>query len=386
MSRRKETGWLVEVLTFLLPFFFWSPPVRFELAKVSLFLFFGFFLTILFMKEIRRGRIENFFQKIDWLYFSWLTVLLASTLINGSYRHLLAGGYRHQGVIFFFLLGVLALMVRRLNLKESRSIFKLASLAVVIQSLIVYCQWFLIRLGEPVLALNQRPVGTLGEPNALAGFLVLGLPLVSSQLPLLLLSAGAIALVGSKAAVIALLAELAALFSLKREGRQRGVLLIISLFCLILIGVIGVYQERKESVFENRWQIWRLAVEAIKKRPVFGYGAEGAARAYDQEYRRINQPLEGVIIDRGHNIFLDIALSSGLLGLTLFLFWFGRLIEKATKEQRGRLIPLVGFLIFSFFQPVGVTHWFYLMVLTFSPYPLITAKGESSIKAATRSS
>ena len=385
MSSKEKTVWLVKALILLLPLFFWPFPVKFELAKVALFLFFGFLLIIFLLKEIWQGIIKDYFQKIDKIYFSWLTVLLLSTLINADFTHLLAGGYRQQGVIFFFLLGVFVLVLKKLEKKELKSISGIISLTIIIQSLIIYGQWLAIKLGAPLLSYNQRPIGTLGEPNALAGFLLLGLPLVS-QLPAILLVVGAIILTGSKGAVIALFGELIVFLFLKRKKRFKKIFLIIPLLFLILIGIFGVYQERKESVFENRWQIWSLGIKAVKKRPVLGYGAEGIVKVYEQEYRQINQPLEGVIVDRSHNLLLDIALFSGLLGLAFFLSWFWQLIKKIAKEQEWTLIPLIGFLIFSFFQPIGVTHWFYLIVLSCSSHPLITAKGESSTRISTKSS
>ena len=385
MSSKKKIVWLIKALILLLPFFFWPSPVKFELAKVALFLLFSFLLIIFLLKEIWQGRIRDYFQTIDKVYFSWLVVLLLSTLINGDFTHLLAGGYRQQGVIFFFLLGIFALVVKKIKQKEIKSIFKLISFVLVIQSLIICGQWLAIKLGASVLSYNQRPIGTLGEPNALAGFLVLGLPIIS-QLPILLLVIGAIILTGSKGAIIALFGQLIVFLFLKKKKRLKKIFLIIPLLFLILIGMIGVYQERKESIFENRWQIWNLGIEAVKKRPVFGYGAEGIVKVYEQEYRRINQPLEGVIIDRSHNLFLDISLFSGLLGLVFFLSWLWQLIQRMVEGRQWALIHLIGFLIFSFFQPIGVTHWFYLIVLSSFSYPLITAKGESSTEISTKSS
>lgn len=278
------------------------------------------------------------------------------------------GGYRHQSVLFFFLLGLFALATKELKTKGKKSILKWASIAIIIETLIIYSQWLAIKFNFPILTYNQRPIGTFGEPNAVASFLVLGLPILvtSFQQPLIpiLSVVFAILLTGSKAGSLAIIAELGILgFLWKKKLPTRKFLLIASSFLIVTVGIFGVYLERYESPFENRWLIWNLGIKAIQEKPILGYGAEEIIAVYDQEFRQINLPLEELAIDRSHNLFLDITLFSGLMGLAVFCFWLQQVFKKLLKEKSWVLASLVGFLVFSFFQPIGVIHWFYLIFL-----------------------
>ena len=362
------SSWLIKALIFLLPLFFWPSPLKFELAKIILSFGGGFLLTFWLLINLNEKKFKSYWKKLEKTWFLWVGILFISTLINQSFPYgFLAGGYRHQSVIFFLLLGLFGLTIK-LNTKNSKPILKWATLVIIIETLIVYGQWLAIKFNFPILSYNQRPIGTIGEPNAVAGFLVLGLPILitSLQQPLIPIIAVIIAilLTGSKAGVLAILAELIVFgFLWKKKLPYRRLLLIFSLIMIIAIGTLGVYLERGESRFENRWLIWNLGVKSFQEKPILGYGAEGIIAAYDKQFRLIDRPLEGVIVDRSHNLFLDITLFSGIIGLFVFCAWLWKINKKLLKKKSWVLASLAGFLVFSFFQPIGVTHWFYLIFL-----------------------
>ena len=363
------SSWLIRALIFLLPLFFWPSPLKFELAKVSLFFAVGFLLVFLFLAKLNLKNFETRFKNPDKIWFFWIGILFLSTLINQSFPYgFLAGGYRHQSVIFFFLLGLFALFAKNLDTKTAKNILKWATAAIILETLIIYGQWLAIKSNFPILSYNQRPIGTFGEPNAVAGFLVLGIPIMITFLhqPLIpvLVVILAIVLTGSKAGILAVIAELIIfVFLWQKKFPFKKPLLITCLIIVIFSGVFGAYLERKESPFENRWLIWNLGNKAILERPILGYGAEGIIKVYDREFRQINLPLEELAVDRSHNLFLDIALFSGLSGLFVFCLWLGKITKSLVKRKSWVLIPLVGFLVFFFFQPLGVIHWVYLIFL-----------------------
>lgn len=360
---------ILQSLIFLLPLFFWPSPLKFELAKVALFFTVGFLLIFLFLVKLNLKNFEARFKNLDKIWFFWVGILFLSTLINQSFPYgFLVGGYRHQSVIFFFLLGLFALAIKELKTECLKHILKWASLAIIIETLIIYTQWLAIKFNFPILSYNQRPIGTIGEPNAVASFLVLGIPIMIAFLhqPLIPVLAVilAIVLTGSKAGILAVIAELIIfIFLWQKKFPFKKPLLITSLIIVIFSGVFGAYLERKESPFENRWLIWNLGIKAILERPILGYGAEGIIKVYDREFRQINLPLEELAVDRSHNLFLDITLFSGLTGLLVFCLWLRKITKSLVERKSWVLIPLVGFLVFSFFQPLGVVHWVYLIFL-----------------------
>ncbi|MFZ5365767.1 MAG: O-antigen ligase family protein [Patescibacteria group bacterium] len=331
---------LSKIILVFLPLFFWPNPLKFELPKVILFLTLSFFLIIWFLLKGGFDKVEN------KTWFFWVGILLLSTVLNNRFLPGLIGdGYRHQGVIFFLVLGFW--MIAFSQLENLKKIWWWISLAVIGESLIV--------LG--------RPIGTFGEPNAAAGFLVMGLPILAKvSLPFVILSTGAILATSSKAGLGALLAQGLIFGYLKiKSFPGKKFLTILGLIIILLVGIFGVWQEKNISPFENRWLIWNLGIRAVLEKPVLGYGAEGIISVYEKQYKNIDRSLEELVVDRSHNLFLDIALSSGFLGLLVFLKWLWESIREIKEDWK--FVALAGFLIFSFFQPIGVVHWVYLAFL-----------------------
>ena len=112
---------------------------------------------------------------------------------------------------------------------------------------------------------------------------------------------------------------------------------------------------RNDSIFENRAIFWRMAVEGIRERPWLGYGAESGETFYNLKYAQAEMPLNQLIIDRSHNIFLDVVLWSGFFGLTYFLGW----LLLNTKNWWAA----AAFLTFAGLQPLGVVHWLLLLLI-----------------------
>lgn len=350
---------LFKITLFLLPLVLWPSPPKFELAKIIVFLILTFFLTIWLLSK---DKIE---EKINKTWFLWIFFLFLSTLLNSR---LLPGffgdGYHHQGIIFFSSLGI---WIAAFNFQTKTNLKKLwlwISLAIIIESLIIFGQWLAIYLHFPILTDNGRPIGTFGEPNAVAGFLVIGLPILAWTFSpaLIILVIGAIIITGSKVALLALLTQSLIFIYLKLKSFPgKKLFTIFGLVIIFSIGIVGFWQERNLSPFESRWLIWNLGFKAVLEKPIFGYGAEGITTAYDEQYQNIDRPLADLAIDRAHNFFLDITLFSGLLGLAIFLKWLWESMRKI--KEKWKLIGLVGFFCYSFFQPIGVVHWLYLIFL-----------------------
>lgn len=357
------SSFLVKITLFLLPLTFWPVPLKFELAKIAFFSIGSFFLVVLFLLKYHQKKQSLPSYNSTWLL--WVSILLLSTIWGGkTIPGLLGYGYRHQGVFFFLALGIWMMAFEILSKKEKGGIGRWIGLAVTVESLIVLGQWAFLKLGFPLLAYNSRPIGTFGEPNAAAGFLVTGLPILTNVFPFqfIFLIIAAIILTGSKASLGALLAQGVIYGYLKMKNFPgKKILTILGLSAILLVGIFGVWQEREASPFENRWLIWNLGIKAALKKPVLGYGAEGVIEVYESKFQQLEMPLEDLIIDRSHNLFLDITLFSGLLGLVIFLKWFYESLKKI--KEVWKFIGLVGFLIFSFFQPLGVVHWLYLVFL-----------------------
>lgn len=85
--------------------------------------------------------------------------------------------------------------------------------------------------------------------------------------------------------------------------------------------------------------IWESAIEAIKERPVIGWGPETfqfAMQGYFDNRLNLDENLGEIWFDRAHNYFIDILVSTGFLGLLAVMILLGvsiSTIYKAYKEK-----------------------------------------------------
>ncbi len=116
--------------------------------------------------------------------------------------------------------------------------------------------------------------------------------------------------------------------------------------------IIGTTFKRTWSIIENptekmflssRGSGWKVAFQALKKRPWLGYGPENFSIGFDKFY---NPNLPGIekqpggsstgYWDRGHNFIFDIGVTTGLPALIVYLLLFATLfwqLEKIKMEK-----------------------------------------------------
>jgi hypothetical protein len=306
-----------------------------------------------------------------WL-LAWVSVLCVASLLGiHPLDSLVGGGYRHQGVLFFFTLFLVFETLRMLPGKHKKVLAGMIGAGVVFESSIILLQ--------KMMALSDRPLGSFGEPNAVAGFLAVGLfwvfrmPRISKRLRIIFGIMVFLAVVATEsrtgvvAAVIVCAASGIQTVAGRRREWMRRVLFISGLLATgIACGIFmaWVVAKRPVSNYESRTLFWRLGVQAVRARPVLGYGAESEDVIYEKEFKTINVRLIDLTVDRSHNVFLDVALWSGLVGLIVFVGWFVNIGRGfIISGDRGRMFVLAAWIVFACFQPLGVVHWILLVLL-----------------------
>lgn len=291
---------------------------RFEFPKVFLFLCLGMSLIIYFLLNPNL----IFITKKDRWYFAWICIL---SLNNPN---LLGGSYRNQGIIFFICLWLLMKFVSSLELKSKKVLYRFFSISIVI---------------EAILVIFGYKLGTIGDINAVSGFISIGISFVLNFLPkwLVMVPISAMAINFSKSGFLSLLPY----FATKRN------LFYITIFVILIFIVKPI---KFDSVFENRQIIWNHAANIIKEKPFLGHGAESNELLFNNAFYESGFPLSNLIVDRAHNLFLDVAIWSGVVGLILFSGFLFEMYKEVSDE--GKKI-ILSFLVFSFFQPLSVVHW-----------------------------
>jgi len=236
--------WLI-----LAPFVVWQG--RYEGPKVVWFFLGGIFLCLFWLKKLWKNPAGLVLKKSDYFYLIWLVLLLISSLLGiDPLASILGGSYRHQGVLFFFALWLTGKTIAILTPRQKSLLQKGIALAVIIEAVLVFIS----------------PLGTLGEANAVAGFLAIGSFFLISFKPLLLpVVFLAILATGSK---IGLYCFAVALFPLIRKN-YRNFFLIILLVLALAVGYQSLGKKARilfvpktllwQVEQEDRVLIWRLA-------------------------------------------------------------------------------------------------------------------------------
>jgi putative inorganic carbon (HCO3(-)) transporter len=117
----------------------------------------------------------------------------------------------------------------------------------------------------------------------------------------------------------------------------------------------------------TRLLMWRDTIPLIMERPVLGHGPDNFAEAFkphEGEDLRAFFP-DGEIIDKAHNEFLQVAATTGLLGLAAYLWVFVSYFRHAYRSGGWPLLALSGGVLAYILQlqtafttiATGVTFW-----------------------------
>ncbi len=313
----------------LIPLLVWNG--HFEIPKVFAFIFGSIPIFLYLLLNFDRLIIS---ARDKW-YLSWIVWLLVTSFFGENYKiSVLGGSYRHQGVIFFFCLWIFLKALELLKVNERVVLGKIVGLTIIVQG---------------ILVIFGYKLGTLGEINAVSGFLAIGVYFVSIYLPKWTISVPIVAMFFnfSKSGFLSLLPYL---------NLKKYILPIV----LIIVLIFTFKPVSLDSPFENRYVIWGHSVNLISKSPIFGYGLESNEKIFDRAFYESGFPLSNLIIDRAHNLFLDVTLWSGTIGLFLFICF---LYQSFLSLDSDRKKAFFSFLIFSMFQPLSVAHWLLFILI-----------------------
>ena len=109
--------------------------------------------------------------------------------------------------------------------------------------------------------------------------------------------------------------------------------------------------------FNGRNMIWPLAITAIMKKPVLGYGGVDASLASSWILGGTNHT---------HNILLEFPFSTGIVGTVFFILYWTTLLKNINIKENIRekllLIVLAVYIICSIFDFYIGLIWFYLLL------------------------
>jgi O-antigen ligase len=295
------------------------------------------------------------------------------------------------------------------NLRRVIVAASLSGFLVALYAVLQILNWDFLSWPEPPY-LTGRALSTFGQPNFLASWLLLVIPLscyllAAERQTWRRLAWGGIALVqflgllasgsrgGLAAGLFVVLLWLVYRLSLSVWSRRQkiGAILLFLIFSIAAAWFLdyashGRLRELKNldyGSFGARRNFYAAAVSAVAARPWLGYGPESGTEIFIRYYAP-DWGLYGDVgqsTDRAHNLILDELLSGGTFGLLLTLalyYFFFRLAVRNIIDKRGRELSLAlalgaaGYLfslLLSFPIVAGAIYfWLFLAILAVLDY------------------
>ncbi|KPJ56660.1 hypothetical protein AMJ49_04320 [Parcubacteria bacterium DG_74_2] len=320
-----------------------------------------------------------------WLLISLLGIFFLATVFSLD-SHFSLWGYPYRGggfvnFAFYIFFAILAFII--LQKKDWQKIWDFTFLIGILVSLIAISQ----KLGffsDILISSSWRPCSTTGAPSFLAIYLLLlfflaltfGIQKTSKKSLFYFFCSGlflfVIFLTATRAAFLGLF--IGFLFFIFFYPRKKTAKLKILLGIILISGILGAYwlnsqpqtiQSLKENKifgpgFERAWSAiqplldiqdisfskivgqsrfsgWKVAWQAVKQRPILGYGPENFSIGFDKYY---NPAIPGITEsigyaggwwDRAHNFVFEIGVCAGIPALIIYLLLFAVLFWQLQK-------------------------------------------------------
>lgn len=385
---------LAWVVRYIFPRISWS---WFEATKVYFFLFCTagaliFHLLWIFTSTKPAYLSRCFLISIGMVFF-WTII---SLWINAGVNIYFVWGNpeKHHGWFFYMALFVLFFLLKSISPSERRKLIHASFIAFCGVALYAFFQKIWL---DPLAPFYQtrldpgRAFSSLWNPNYLAGFVLMMLPLLHETIfvhkgehkalwDMILWVVGGIIIFWSWSylawmifAAYVLVVLLNHIFPLKRYKKIFWTLIWCGAFLLLILfwHEYGrdILEMQKMKWFIARWYLWKTGVAALVYDPLhflFWYGPDWFLAV--SEYFR--HPMLSVYedpayrIDRSHNVFIDFALHFGVPALWALLFLSFRHLKYLSH---GKKIALLLFaLYFSFNIPVLIHFLLILQIMTHS--------------------
>lgn len=339
------------------------------------------------------------------LFFLFIVCLISVIKSNDFILGLSGSAFRNEGVITLALYYVLTLFSRE---RGEYSNLKYVLVSATFVSVIgIFQKYGVDVLPRSFISENWNNIAysTIGNPNFLGSYLVLVLPIAMYEyvglkkwygIPIYgliffcLLATmsrgpwlGAMFAFGSFAflmwkygkfdlkrfsALVVLSLSLILLFNITSNGA------LLSRFKTIGndIGEVVSGGENIEQAGSYRMFIWIRSFELVKQNPIWGVGIEQLGYAFIDNYSDDMIQQFGYVgyIDRAHNEYLHIAVSSGIPSLLLYLIFLMLVLRAGwiNLSKNSMLIPVysavLGYLLQAFFNisvvSVAYLFWIYL--------------------------
>lgn len=320
--------------------------------------------------------------------------------------------YRQSGLFLWLQMAGFFLLVRQVGRQVENRLLLLGS--AVVGGVLVALSATLEAVGQTPMSLwkdfgayDGRLIGSLGQPNLLAGYLGMLVPVLfllrgkmgkTFQTPCLLLSLWFVAIMigtGSRGAILAF--SLTALLGLGLWARQSNLLwqkrqrsLLAFLLPLVVLtafwgyGLLSTDFNRLRTLELTdttrltelpRTKVWSISLELIGQQPALGYGPDTFSQVLYGGRISPLPHLDGQYFDHPHNLFLATALDAGVGAMVLLGLVYVTTLKRAFSHLGDFSSPrpylglsVLFFLGWTMVNPsataTDMLHWLLLGLLT----------------------
>lgn len=360
------------------------------------------------IKETLNKKINNSNRLPFWLLIGFLGLIILSTIFSlDPYFSFWGSPLRGDGslnYIFYILFAILTFLV--IKKTDWDKIWKFNIIIGALVSIIALFQRFGM-FSKTFITYDGRPPATMGGPIFLALYLILLVYITLSfylktkkkrYLLSFLLFVYVLLLTGSRAAYFGLLIGFIYFILAYPLKNKLTKIVKISFVSLAILGALGIYYLNtntellnavssrlsiKLAVEDPRFSAWAVSMEAIKDRPLLGYGPENFSIAFDKYYNPSLPYISkewGSWYDQAHSFIFAIAINSGIPALLVYLTLIGVLFWKLQKNKniighgiQATFIAYLGANFFSF--DVFSTYILFFLIVAYS---LTLIKNEST--------
>lgn len=346
---------ILAILIFLFIYQFSSPEGR---ARISVF------------AEVLKQRKNRAFLSL-WLLVAVFGWFLLTTIFSQDINFSLWGSpYRAGGFVnfaFYIIFALLTFLI--IKPKGWQKIWNFSFCVGILVSLIAVFQYFKV-FKKVFVSFEEAPPSTTGNSTFLSIYLLLlsfiaiayfikekwGTRKVFYLLAFLFF-VFVILIANSRAAYLGMAAGSLYFILFYPSKNKKITYLKIATAILLFLAVIGIYYLNTTSkapefiqknrvlstityrlsyklvLEESRFSAWKIAWEALKERPIFGWGPENFQIGFDKYYDPSLPEMPQLWWDRAHNVLLDIGVTAGIPAVLIYLLFFGVLFWKLQKTK-----------------------------------------------------
>jgi len=386
------------------------------IAMFILVLSFWIFLILNFRKA---GNIvdRDWTNKVLLVYLVFIVISLFFT--DNLERAIYGSTGRFEGLITLILYMCLFLIARLCPKLNDTLIIMVFGTAIIVSSYGILQFWGFDPFPRDIYRVNWsgRSFSTMGNPNFLGSYLVLMFPisiyfyiLKGKKVGLIgyaiylycILSTGTRgAWLGAIVAIFFFVALHFVYYRFKDDEFKRYIVLFVLSVSIVLIfnfqtdgallnRFLTISSDAKEFLTEgaesdyagaNRGFIWKRVIELIKNRPLVGYGIENLGETFKIYYSQDMIEIWDMVmnIDKAHNEYLNIAVTTGVPSLIAYLSFVFLILKSGLIQIRrdNSLVLLLmssvlGYLVSAFFNisvvSVAYVYWIFLGLIASSEY------------------